>query len=140
MMKNDNLPAWDLSDLYQSIDDAKINTDLEKYRKFCKNFARKYKGKLEILSGDDLAKALKNYEKHSSLASKIGGFAYLNMVTQMKNQQAVSFYQSINEKLTDYSKPLVFLSLEINSLPQDKISEWFKNKNSAFSFWAATAK
>ena len=132
MTKNDNLPAWNLSDLYLSVEDAKINTDLEKYRKFCKNFARKYKGKLGTLNGDDFAKALKSYEKHSSLAGKIGGFAYLNMVTQMKNQQAVAFYQSINEKLTDYSKPLVFLSLEINSLPQEKISEWFKNKNSAF--------
>ena len=56
----------------------------------------------------------------------------MNMVTQMKNQPAVAFYQSVNEKLTDYSKPLVFLSLEINSLPQEKINVWLKDKDSSF--------
>lgn len=131
-MNKQQLPAWNLTDLYQGIDDPKIAAGLEKYRKFCKNFARKYKGNLYILSGAELGKALKEYEKHSSLASRIGGFAYLNMVTQMKNQEAVAFYQSINEKLTDYSKPLVFLRLEINALPQKKIAEWLKDKTAAF--------
>lgn len=131
-MKTEQLPAWDLTDLYQSIDDPKIEADLEKYRKFCKAFARKYKGHLGELSGTEFAKMLKKYEKNSSLASRVGGFAYLNMVTQMKNQPAVAFYQSVNEKLTDYSKPLVFLSLEINSLPQEKINVWLKDKDSSF--------
>lgn len=131
-MKKENLPAWDLTDLYSGIDDPKINKDLEKYRKFCKNFARKYKGNLGNLNGAELGAALKDYEKNSSLGSRIGGFAYLNMVTQMKNQKAVSFYQSVNEKLTDYSKTLVFLSLEINSLPQERINEWLKDKTATF--------
>ena len=131
-MNTQQLPAWNLTDLYQGTDDPKIASGLEKYRKFCKSFARKYKGRLGELNGAELGKALRDYEKHASLAGRIGGFAYLNMVTQMKNQQAVAFYQGINEKLTDYSKPLVFLSLEINSLPQEKITEWLKDKSAAF--------
>ena len=129
MTKNKQLPAWDLSDLYKSISDPKINEDLEKYRKFCLSFARKYKGKLQTLSGPEMAKILQSYEKHSSLAGKLGGFANLYMVTRMKDHQAVAFYQDIVEKITNYSKPLVFLSLEINSLPQEKIKTWLKDKN-----------
>ena len=131
-MNTENLPAWDLTDLYQSINDPKINTDLQKYRRFCKKFSQHYKGCLQQLSGFELATALKEYEKHASLAGRIGGFAYLNMVTQMKNQEALAFYQSISEKLTEYCKPLIFLSLEINSLPDSKIKEWLKDKNASF--------
>ena len=130
-MNNKKLPAWDLSELYHDIDDPKINADLEKYERFCKNFARKYKGKFGQMSGAEIGKILHEYEKAVSSAGKIGGFAYLNMVTQMKNQKAVAFYQSVSEKLTDYGKPLVFLSLEINSLPDKKISEWLEDKKAA---------
>ena len=131
MTTNKQLPAWDLSDLYKGITDPKIKADLEKYRKFCTSFARKYKGKLKNLSASEIGKVLQNYEKHSSIAGKLGGFANLYMVTRMKDQQAVAFYQDIVEKLTDYGKPLVFFSLEINSLPQEKIKSWLQDKNTS---------
>ena len=120
-MNDKALPAWDLSDLYDGIEDEKIAADLEKYRAFCVEFAGRYKGRLSELDGAGIAAALKAYEQNSEIGSRVGGFAYLNMVTQMKNQAAVAFYQNISEKLTDYSKPLIFLSLEINQLPAEKI-------------------
>ena len=130
-MNKNKLPSWNLSDLYKNTNDPKINIDLENYGRFCKNFSRKYKGRLHEMSGSEIAKILHEYEKEVSVAGKIGGFAYLNMVTQMKNQQALAFYQSISEKLTDYGKPMIFLSLEINSLPDKKISEWMRDKKVA---------
>ncbi len=131
-MNNNNLPAWDLSDLYQSIDDERITRDMENYRDFCIDFANQYKGKLAQLDSREMLKALKAYEKNSLLISRVGGFAYLNMVTQMKNQAAVAFYQNVSEKLTDYSKPLIFLSLEINQLPEEKIQQWLTDEQLAF--------
>lgn len=131
-MNNNNLPAWDLSDLYQGIDDERITRDMENYRDFCIDFANQYKGKLAQLDSGEMLKALKAYEKNSLLISRVGGFAYLNMVTQMKNQSAVAFYQNISEKLTDYSKPLIFLSLEINQLPEEKIQQWLTDEQLAF--------
>ena len=35
-------------------------------------------------------------EERSVLGNKIGVFAYLNMVTQMKNAEAMAFYQNIS--------------------------------------------
>lgn len=131
-MNDKALPAWDLSDLYDGIEDEKIAADLEKYRAFCVEFAGRYKGRLSELDGAGIAAALKAYEQNSEIGSRVGGFAYLNMVTQMKNQAAVAFYQNISEKLTDYSKPLIFLSLEINQLPAEKIEDWLKNPEAAF--------
>ena len=125
---SENLPAWDLSDLYKSIDDPQITVDLEAYRASAADFADRYKGKLAQLSADEFLDVIKDIEKRSLLAGRLGGFAYLNMVTQMKNAQAVGFYQQIEETLTDYAKPTVFFSVEFNALPQEKIDAWLKDE------------
>ena len=134
-MKN-KMPAWDLSDLYKSMDDPQIAKDLEAYRKSAIKFAKTYKGRLHKLSADEFMAAIKDIEKRSKLSGRLGGFAYLNMVTQMKNAAAVAFYQSIEEKMTDYVKPIVFFSLEFNKLPQEKINEWLKDKRvKEYKYW-----
>lgn len=131
-LNNETLPAWDLSDFYQSIDDEQITKDLEKFRKSVVAFARKYKGKLKTLNAEEFLNTLKDNEKIVKISSKLGGFAYLNMATQMKNPEAMIFYQNISEKLTEYSKPLVFFSIEINKLPDEILKKWLKNKDVAF--------
>ena len=47
--KESNLPAWDLSDLYNGIDDPKINKDLEKIRKLNLKLAKDYTHKARLL-------------------------------------------------------------------------------------------
>jgi len=128
----ETLPAWDLSDLYNGMDDEQITKDLEKYSQSACNFAKKYKGKLAQLDATGFWKMARDCEKRSVLGNKIGVFAYLTMVTQMKNKKAMTFYQNISEKLNDYSKPTIFLSLEINALPDEKIREWLNNDKAAY--------
>ncbi len=129
---NQNLPAWDLSDLYSGIDDPQIEKDLERYRRENEAFAAKYKGKLAGLSVAEFYQLLQEIEERRKYASKLGEFAYLNMVTQMKNKEAMALYQNISEKMTDYSKPTIFFTLEINQLPQSKIDEWLSDEKVAF--------
>lgn len=125
---NKSLPAWDLSDLYKSIKDPQIVIDIEKYRVSAAEFEQKYKGKLANLSADEFLTLIKDIENRSLIAGRLGGFAYLNMVTQMKNTEAVGFYQQIEETLTDYAKPTVFFSVEFNALPQEKIDMWLQDE------------
>ena len=126
------LPAWDLSDMYKGIDDPQIAADMESYRKTAASFARKYKGRLAGLSAEEFARALEIYNKLSEMAGLLGGFAYLNMCTQMKNKEALAFFQNTSEKLTDYGKPVIFFELELNRLPAATLKEWLKNKKVAF--------
>lgn len=126
------LPAWDLSDMYKGIDDPQIAADMESYRKTAASFARKYKGRLAGLSAEEFARALEIYNKLSEMAGLLGGFAYLNMCTQMKNKEAMAFFQNTSEKLTDYGKPVIFFELELNRLPAATLKEWLKNKKVAF--------
>lgn len=130
--KNNQLPAWDLSDMYQGINDPKIAKDLEKIRKGNVSFAKKYKNKIASLSPEEFAQMLKTKEKLSSVGGILGEFAYLNMVTQMQNKEATAFYQSISETLTEYYKPLVFFGLELNRLTDAQLKELYKNPDVAF--------
>lgn len=121
-----------MSDLYKSIEDPQIVRDLNLYKKSASDFAKKYKGKIAKLSAKGFSEMAQDCEKRSVLGNKIGVFAYLSMVTQMKNASVMTFYQNTSEKLNDYSKPVIFLSLEINQLPQGKIDEWMKDKKAAY--------
>ena len=130
--QKNELPSWDLSDLYKSIDDKQIEKDLAEYKKSAISFAKKYKGKLEGLNAKQFFKMAEECEKRSVLGNKLGVYAYLNMVTQMKNAQAMTFYQNISEKLNDYSKPTIFLSLELNQLSEAKIKEWMQDSQASY--------
>lgn len=125
-MEKNKLPSWDLTDLYNGIDDPKIEQDLQKYNQLATDFAKNYKGNLASLSAKDFAKAMISYEDISRLGGLLGEFAYLNMCTQMKNKDAMAFYQNISEKLTDYSKPTIFFSLELNKIEQSHIDKWLQ--------------
>ena len=132
MKKKDELPAWDLSDLYKGIDDPQIKKDLAEYKKKAADFAKKYKGKLADMEAKQIYNALVDYEHLDTLGTILGEFSYLNMCTQMKNGAAMAFYQNTTEALTEYAKPLVFFTLEINQLPDKKIKEWLKDEKVAF--------
>lgn len=135
-MTKNNLPGWDLSDLYNGINDPKINEDLQKYQKMTEQFAADYKGHLQNMTAAEFGKTIKIYEEISVIGSLLGEFAYLNMCTQMKNAEAMAFYQNISEKLTDYAKPSVFYTLEINQIPDEKLAEWLKDESvAAYKYW-----
>lgn len=136
MTTKNKLPAWDLSDLYQGINDPKINQDLQKYQTMATKFAADFKGKLDQMSAAEFAQTLRAYEEMSVVGDILGEFAYLNMCTQMKNSAAMAFYQNISEKLTDYAKPTVFYTLEINQISDSKLNEWLKNEDVAYyKYW-----
>ncbi len=130
--RKNELPAWDLSDLYSGMDDPRIEKDLDGYKKLNQNLSRRYKGKIDSIAPEDFRKALQMVEESGVLGSKLGVYAYLNMVTRMKDTRAVAFYQNIEEKLTDYSKPSIFFSLEINKLSKDRFEALLKDKEVAF--------
>ena len=69
-MKN-KLPAWDLSDLYKSIDDPQIKKDMETYRRSAVKFAKTYKGRLAELSADEFYTAIKDIEKRARISGRL---------------------------------------------------------------------
>lgn len=112
-------PLWDLSDLYASLEDARIGTDLDRARDLVGQL-NAYQGKLPALSGEELGKALDHairlYEEAGEILGALGAFAFLGASTDRENAAAQSFEADLREKITAIATPTVWVTLEINAL------------------------
>ncbi len=117
------LPEWDLTHLYSSLNDPKINTDLKDCETKAQAFFKKYNEffKSEKWLGQDLYEAISLYEKISETLGRLASFASLSYYKNLKNTEIQRFYQEIQEKLTAISANFIFFTLDINQISDDKI-------------------
>ena len=123
IFEENNLPRWNLSDLYSDLTDTKIEEDMKELEKRINNFKRKYSDKIDILSGYELFKALIEYEGINELYTKLESFAFLNYAQDLSKESNILFYQNITEKITSLLSNLVFFEVEINNLTNAEITE-----------------
>ncbi len=126
---SENLPTWDLSDLYSSLDDARINIDIEELKSMIYKF-KKYKGKVASLNGKELYKALIEYENIEELMSKLASYSYLKYSENLASDENIKFYQRIKEELTVFYADTLFFTLELNKIPNDRLKELFAESRS----------
>ena len=135
MAKAAALPAWDLRDLYASIDDPAITADLTKSRKQALDFEKKYKGKVKALDARDLAVAIAAYEKMSDLMGRLGSYAQLAYAANMMDAAIARFYQNTSEAITDISSHTLFFSLEINKLNEKALQAMVAASKELAHYW-----
>ena len=117
-----DLPVWDLTDLYPSMDGPELAKDLDAMDAAAKDFHEKYKGKLEKLTGADLAIAIAEYERIDEVLSRIMSFAHLTYAGDMTDAEIGRFFSSMQDRVTQISTPLLFFTLEINKLSDDSMA------------------
>ncbi|WP_408870025.1 M3 family oligoendopeptidase [Elioraea sp.] len=118
----EQLPSWDLSDLYPGPDSPAVATDLDKAEAEAKAFAAKVKGRLASLSGADLAAAIEEYQGIEETLGKVMSYAQLLFAEDATSAEIGKFYQGCNERVTTISSHLIFFSLELNRI-EDKVLE-----------------
>ncbi len=127
--KGDNslgtLPDWDLSDLYKAPDAPELATDLSWLEGACSDFAGKYEGKLAALDAAGLLKCVEEYEAIETTGGRIMSYAGLRYYQQTTDGERAQFLQNNQEKITDYTAPLVFFSLEVNRIDDDALEALF---------------
>ena len=121
--KEQNLPRWDLTDLYPSPKSKELAADQARLKEFAQNFHNKYEGKVEALSGAELGAAIKDYEEIVELLSKIGSYSGLLFATKMLDADISAFYQNISEALNDVQSDLLFFTLAINKIEDAALNE-----------------
>lgn len=126
---SENLPTWDLSDLYSSLDDTRINIDIEELKSMIYKF-KKYKGIVASLNGKELYKALIEYENIEELMSKLASYSYLKYSENLASEENIKFYQKIKEELTVFYADILFFTLELNKIPNDRLKELFAESRS----------
>ncbi|MCC9620098.1 M3 family oligoendopeptidase [Thalassospira sp. MA62] len=118
---NKNLPTWDLTDLYHDPKDPAIRRDLDDAKARSKAFQEKYQGKLNDLSGDELAEAIAEYEAVSEICGRIGSFAQLLHAGDTSDPAIGQFFQSVQEEMTGIASLSLFFGLEINRIEDDAL-------------------
>lgn len=119
-------PVWDLSDLYASRDDARVDADLER--------ARALVGELNALQGQLIAarsepatlgkqldRAVELYEQASDVLGGLGAYAFLAASTNRNDAAAQGFEATVRERLTAIATPTIWVTLEVNALEDTEI-------------------
>ena len=116
--------AWDLSDLFASPDDPKIDETLKASAERAAAFARKYQGKLDTpdLTAQTLAEAIREYEALWQEAGKPGTYARLRFSADTTDPSRGALLSKVQEETTRLSLPLVFYKLELAHIPDDTLT------------------
>jgi oligoendopeptidase F len=116
-----DLPNWDLSDLYSGEDAPELARDLDWLESECARFAADYEGRLADLDAAGLLDCIRRDETISRVAGRIMSFAGLRYYQHTTDAGRAKFLSDCQEKITRFTTPLVFFSLELNRLDEDAL-------------------
>jgi len=112
------LPEWDLSDLYAGEEAPELARDLDWLEAECAAFAADYEGKLASLDAQALLRCVHRNERISAIAGRIMSFAGLRYYQMTIDAGRTKFMSDVQEKITRFTTPLVFFTLELNRLDE----------------------
>ena len=101
--------TWDLSDLYQGVDDEKIVRDLEALEERARLFAETYRGRVAALTPAEFARALTDYEALLHDEQRPGAFAQLLFASDTLPPAHGALLQQVQERDVAISRQLLFL-------------------------------
>lgn len=117
----EDLPEWDLGDLYSGEDAPELARDLEWLKEAHAGFAADYEGGIAALDAEGLLACIRRYEAIQETGGRVMAYAGLRHAQLATDPGRSSFLSNCQEKLTEYSSPLVFLELEINAVEEDAL-------------------
>ncbi len=126
-----SMPEWDLSDLYAGPDDPAIQRDLKEAAAEAARIKSTYQGRLADLAkdGDKLIEPIKDYEKLSDLAGKLGSYSGLYYVLNQTDPARAKFNADVSESLTKLYTDLIFFELELNQIDDAVIEGALKHES-----------
>ncbi|PRY91167.1 M3 family oligoendopeptidase [Donghicola tyrosinivorans] len=116
-----DLPEWDLTDLYTSQEAPELARDLDWLEEACSSFAADYEGKLDALDAAAMLDCVLRHERIDMVSGRVMSFAGLRYYQNTMDSDRAKFMSDMQDRLTRYSTPLVFFSLELNRLPDDRL-------------------
>lgn len=125
MQKNTIKTKWDLSLLYKSINDPKIEFDIKRAEKLYLKFEKKYKKNLLYLVNEkELAKAISEYENIiNSVLSKPLVYVYYLKYLDSKDEKVASLCNLLEQRLNQISNKIIFFEINIS-----KVNKTIQNK------------
>ena len=119
------LPDWDLSDLYTAPDAAELSRDMDWLEGACASFAADYEGKLAALDAGGMLDCIHRFEKIEGVAGRIMSYAGLRYYQNTIDGARAKFMSDCQDKITGFTTPLVFFSLEFNRIEDEAYTALF---------------
>ena len=104
--------AWDLSDLYESADDPRLDEEVADAERSAALFRDRYHGKVASLDAAGLAEAIAERERIESAIDRPLTYAHLNFATNMADPARGALVARLQEKAAALETQLLFFALE----------------------------
>ncbi|HEX6145068.1 MAG TPA: M3 family oligoendopeptidase [Geminicoccaceae bacterium] len=114
---SDAPPRWNLDDLYTGIGAPEVDRDLQIAREQATALRDDAQGRLGDLDGDALADVIERYEAIEERLGRLVSYAQLRHATDMEDPGVGRFFQTIMERANDIGTLLLFVTLELNRIP-----------------------
>ena len=125
--------AWDLSDLYETADDPRIQADVDETEAAAGAFRDRYYGHVAELSAAELREAIEERERIDSIFTRAIYYAHLLYSTDMNDAQRGALVARLTEQGAQIETQLLFFGLEIAAfedehadalLASDELERW----------------
>lgn len=124
-----DLPSWNLDDLYAGPDAPELKRDWDWLEEACNRFATDFEGKLATLDGAGMLDCVLRYERIDSVGGRIMSYAGLRYYQNTTDAERAKFMADAQDKITSYTTPLVFFSLEINRIEDATLEAMFNGSD-----------
>lgn len=114
-------PRWDLSDLFSGLEDERIGATLATAKADAEAFAAKYRGTVASLTPEQLVQAITESERIRQEAQKPVAFGSLRFAAETSPENG-AFMQSVRERYTAATLPLLFFDLELTQLAPEALT------------------
>ena len=114
--------AWNLSDLYESGEDPRLEADVQEAERASAAFRERYHGKVAELDAAALAQAIEERERIESVFTRAIYFAHLWFATDMADAPRGALVARLTETGAALDTQLLFFGLELADL-EDEAAE-----------------
>ncbi|AGF77827.1 oligoendopeptidase, pepF/M3 family [Desulfocapsa sulfexigens DSM 10523] len=122
---------WNLDALYDSLEDDLLQDDLDLCIQEAELIREGCAGKLKELSPATFARTVRRIERIHINLGRIDTYAFLNFVTQVKNNAAAAFLQKCKEDASRVNRELVFFDLEWAKMDQTSADRFLTAEDTA---------
>jgi len=117
------LPDWDLGDLYAGPDAPEFARDMAVLGVACTDFAADYEGKLAGLDASEMLSCVLRHEAIEVTAGRLMSYAGLRYYQNTLDAGRAKFIADAQDRITTFTSPLVFFSLEFNRIDEDHLAQ-----------------
>jgi len=120
---------WDLSDLFDSIEDQRIHDTLKQAQHDAKEFQKQFKGRVATLSPEILKHALQSLEALLVPLYKVSQYCSLKLSTDISNNEIKSLDSTIDRVQSEISNDILFFYLELGKIDEEQLHKYTTSKD-----------